>query len=61
VPPPSPATASWPPALSRTPPQAQLLLLVAAVVLVAVAGVTALEAARDLHALLAAARAAGAS
>jgi Zn-dependent protease with chaperone function len=48
-------------ALLRPPPQPQLLLLAAAVVLVAVAGVTALEAARDLHALLEAARAAGAS
>ena len=48
-------------ALLRPPPQPQLLLLAAAVVLVAVAGVTALEAARDLHALLAAARTAGAS
>jgi beta-lactamase regulating signal transducer with metallopeptidase domain len=46
-------------ALLRPPPQPQLLLLAAAVVLVAVAGVSALEAARDLHALLAAARAAG--
>ena len=48
-------------ALLRPPPQPQLLLLAAGVVLVAVAGVSALEAARDLHALLAAARAAGAS
>ena len=48
-------------ALLRPPPQPQLLLLAAAVVLVAVAGISALEAARDLHALLAAARAAGAS
>jgi Zn-dependent protease with chaperone function len=48
-------------ALLRPPPQPQLLLLAAAIVLVAVAGVTALEAARDLHALLEAARAAGAS
>jgi Zn-dependent protease with chaperone function len=46
-------------ALLRPPPQPQLLLLAAAVALVAVAGVTALEAARDLHALLDAARAAG--
>jgi Zn-dependent protease with chaperone function len=48
-------------ALLRPPPQRQLLLLAAAVVLVAVAGLSALEAARDLHALLAAARAAGTS
>jgi len=48
-------------ALLRPPPQPQLLLLAAAVVLVAVSGVSALEAARDLHALLAAARAAGTS
>src|SRR6516165_425029 len=46
-------------ALLRPPPQPQLLLLAAAVVLVAVSGVSALEAARDLHALLEAARAAG--
>jgi len=45
-------------ALLRPPPQPQLLLLAAAVVLVVVSGVSALEAARDLHALLAAARAA---
>jgi len=48
-------------ALLRPPPQPQLLLLAAAVVLVAVSGVSALEAARDLHALLAAAHAAGTS
>ena len=48
-------------ALLRPPPQPQLLLLAAAVVLVAVSGISALEAARDLHALLAAARAAWAS
>ena len=48
-------------ALLRPPPQPQLLLLAAVVVLVAVSGVSALEAARDLHALLAAARAAGTS
>jgi hypothetical protein len=48
-------------ALLRPPPQPQLLLLAAAVVLVAVSGISALEAARDLHALLAAARAAGTS
>jgi beta-lactamase regulating signal transducer with metallopeptidase domain len=46
-------------ALLRPPPQPQLLLLAAAVALVAVAGVSALEAARDLHALLDAARTAG--
>jgi beta-lactamase regulating signal transducer with metallopeptidase domain len=45
-------------ALLRPPPPPQLLLLAAAAMLVAVAGVSALEAARDLHALLAAARAA---
>jgi hypothetical protein len=43
------------------PPQPRLLLLAAAVLLVAVAGASALEAARDLHALLDYARAAGAS
>ena len=48
-------------ALLRPPPQPQLLLLAVAVILVAVAGVAALEAARDLHALLEAARAAGSS
>jgi Zn-dependent protease with chaperone function len=48
-------------ALLRPPPQAQLLLLAAAVVLVAASGVSALEAARDLHALIATARAAGTS
>jgi beta-lactamase regulating signal transducer with metallopeptidase domain len=48
-------------ALLRPPPQPQLLLLAAVVVLVAVSGVSALEAARDLHGLLAAARAAGTS
>jgi beta-lactamase regulating signal transducer with metallopeptidase domain len=46
-------------ALLRPPPQPQLLLLAASVILVAVAGISALEAARDLHALLDAARAAG--
>jgi len=46
-------------ALLRPQPQPQLLLLAAAVLLVAVAGVSALEAARDLHALLVSARAAG--
>jgi Zn-dependent protease with chaperone function len=44
-------------ALLRPPPRPQLLVLAAAVALVAVAGVSALEAARDLHALLEAARA----
>jgi Zn-dependent protease with chaperone function len=48
-------------ALLGPPPRPQLLLLAAAVALVAVAGVSALEAARDLHALLEAARAAGTS
>jgi Zn-dependent protease with chaperone function len=48
-------------ALLGPPPQPQLLLLVAVVLLVAVSGVSALEAARDLHALLASARAAGIS
>jgi hypothetical protein len=43
------------------PPQPQLVLLAAAVLLVAVAGASALEAAVDLHALLDYARAAGAS
>jgi hypothetical protein len=46
-------------ALLRPPPQQQMLLLAAAVVLVAVSGVSALEAARDLHALLVTAHAAG--
>jgi len=46
-------------ALLRPPPQPQLLLLATAVILVAVAGISALEAARDLHTLLDAARAAG--
>lgn len=45
-------------ALLSPPPRPQLLLLAAAVLLVAVSGVSALEAARDLHTLLAAARAA---
>ena len=48
-------------ALLRPAPDLRLLLLAAAVLLVAVAGVSALEAARDLHALLESARAAGAS
>jgi hypothetical protein len=46
-------------AMLSPPPRPQLLLLAMAVLLVAVSGVSALEAARDLHALLAAARAAG--
>jgi Zn-dependent protease with chaperone function len=46
-------------ALLRPPPRPQLLLVAVAVLLVAVSGVSALEAARDLHALLEAARAAG--
>ena len=45
-------------ALLSPPPRPRLLLLAAAVALVAVSGISALEAARDLHALLAAARAA---
>ncbi len=45
-------------ALLRPPPQPQLLLLAAAVMLVAVSGVSALDAAHDLHALLATAHAA---
>jgi hypothetical protein len=45
-------------ALLRPPPQPRLLLLTAAVLLVALAGASALEAARDLHGLLAYARAA---
>jgi hypothetical protein len=48
-------------ALLGPPPQPQLLLLSAAVLLVAVSGISALEAARDLHALLVSARAAGTS
>src|SRR6266568_2821320 len=48
-------------ALLGPPPQPQLLLLFAAVLLVAVSGVSALEAARDLHALLVSARAVGTS
>jgi Zn-dependent protease with chaperone function len=47
-------------ALLRPPPDLRLLLLAAAVLLVAAAGVSALEAARDLHALLESARVAGA-
>ncbi len=45
-------------ALLRPPPRPRLLLLAAAVLLVAIAGASALEAARDLHGLLAYARAA---
>jgi hypothetical protein len=48
-------------ALLHPPPQPRLLLLAVAILLVAAAGVSGLEAARDLHALLEAARAAGAS
>ena len=48
-------------ALLGPPPQPRLLLLAAAVLLVAVAGASALEAARDLHALLDYARAAATS
>jgi hypothetical protein len=48
-------------ALLRPAPQPRLLLLAAAVLLVAVSGVSALEAARDLHSLLEYARAAGTS
>jgi Peptidase family M48 len=48
-------------ALLRPPPDLRPLLLAAAVVLVAVAGVSALEAARDLHAMLESARAVGPS
>jgi peptidase M48-like protein len=45
-------------ALLRPPPQLQLLLVAVAVLLVAVSGLSALEAARDLHSLLESARAA---
>jgi len=48
-------------ALLRPPPDLRLLLVAAAVLLVAAAGVSALEAARDLHALLVSARTAGGS
>ena len=48
-------------ALLGPPPRPRLLLLAAAVLLVAVAGASALEAARDLHGLLDYARAAGPS
>lgn len=44
-------------ALLCPPPHSQLLVLAAAIVLVAVSGLSAVEAARDLHALLATARA----
>jgi hypothetical protein len=47
--------------LLRPPPQPRLLLLLAAVAIVMVSGVSALEAARDLHALLVLARDAGRS
>ncbi len=46
-------------ALLRPPPRPQLLLLGLAVLLVAVSGVSALEASRDLHGLLELAQAAG--
>ena len=46
-------------ALLRPPPRPRLLLLFAAVAIVAVSGASALEAARDLHALLDLARDAG--
>ncbi len=46
-------------ALLSPPPRPQLLLLVLAVLLVAVSGVSALEASRDLHGLLELAQAAG--
>jgi hypothetical protein len=48
-------------ALLGPPPQPRLLLVAAAVLLVAVAGASALEAARDLHGLLEFARTVGAS
>jgi Zn-dependent protease with chaperone function len=48
-------------ALLGPPPQPRLLLVAAAVLLVAVAGASALEAARDLHGLLDYARTVGAS
>ncbi len=48
-------------ALLGPPPRPRLLLLAAAVLLVAVAGASALEAARDLGGLLAYARAAAPS
>lgn len=46
-------------ALLRPPPRPRLLLLAAAILLVAVSGAAAMEAARDLHALLEYARAVG--
>jgi Zn-dependent protease with chaperone function len=48
-------------ALLRPPPRPRLLLLAAAAILVAVSGASVLEAARDLHALLAYAHAVGPS
>jgi len=48
-------------ALLGPPPQSQLLLVFAAALLVAVSGLSALEAARDLHALLVSARPVGTS
>jgi len=58
-------TTLWKPgvgsALLSPPPQPRLLLVAAAVLLVAVAGASALEAARELHALLDYARAVGTS
>lgn len=48
-------------ALLRPPPQPSLLLLAAGLLLVAVSGASVLEAARDLHAVLALARDAGPS
>ncbi|HEX8005186.1 MAG TPA: hypothetical protein VF482_02020 [Trebonia sp.] len=48
-------------ALLRPSPQPRLLLIAAAVLLVAISGASVLEAARDLHALLAYARAVGPS
>jgi len=45
-------------ALLRPPPRPQLLLLSAALLLVAVSGMSALEAARDLHRLMELAQAA---
>jgi hypothetical protein len=48
-------------ALLRPPPQPRLLLLVAVVLLVAVSGASVLEAAHDLHSLLALAHDAGPS
>jgi len=48
-------------ALLRPPPRPQLLLLAVAVLLVAVSGLSALEASRDLHNLLELAQAAARS